>query len=87
MDMEAVNALSSSALKSTRAVRMLVFSAVLFAFSAGVFFLFDMAVPGLLQCFASGVQLTAALTLHWKTKHLRSYVDATAARSQAERAW
>lgn len=75
MDQEVLNALSKSALKSARAMKILVFSAVLFAISAGVFFLCNQALPGLLQGFISCGQLAAALILHWRTRELRSQID------------
>lgn len=79
MDQGVLNALSKSALKSTRAANILVFSAVLFACSAGIFFLFNQELLGLLQSLIACGQLVAALVLPWKTKQLRSYTDRTAA--------
>lgn len=80
MDHEVVNAVRKSASKSTRAAKIQVFSAVLFAISAGIFFLGNKPLLGLLQCFISCVLLSSALRLRWKTKQLSSYIDGTAER-------
>ena len=80
MDHEVVDAASSSALKNIRTAKIQVFSAILFAISAGIFFLYQKPLPGLLQSFIACIQLSFALRLHWKTKQLSSYVDGTAAR-------
>ena len=77
MDHEVVDAARSSALKNMRAAKIQVFSALLFAISAAIFFLNQKPLPGLLQSMIACIQLSFALRLHWKTKQLSLYIGGT----------
>ena len=77
MDREVVDVSKISTLKNARAAKIQVFSALLFAISAAIFFLNQKPLPGLLQSMIACIQLSFALRLHWKTKQLSLYIGGT----------
>lgn len=78
MDEKLVVAFRNSYSKSMRAAMVLVLSAVLFAISAGLFFIENRLLPGLIQCLATFGMLFSALKLRSAAQHLRPFIGATA---------
>lgn len=80
MDQKVVDAFSRGVSASMRAAKFQVFYAVLLAVVAGIFFLNDKPLVGLLQCFCSCLSLLSALMSYSAAKKWRPFIDGTAER-------
>lgn len=80
MDEKLVDAFRDSYSKSMRSAKISVFAAVLFAIAAGLLFLDNRTLPGVIQCLASFGMFFGALKSRSAARHLKPFIEATAER-------